>query len=94
MSLAPVPAPSPLTNVLAQIGVPEMLETYVPRQHVTRRVSWAQFERFVQSHGYEVKRENGNIYGKLMLVPTSSVVAPVMRLITRSDHAAVYGGAR
>jgi hypothetical protein len=83
--------PAPLTNALEQIGVPEMLTEYVQRQRIIKRVSWAQFERFVQSHGYEVKREDGNLYGKLMLVPISSAPAPVMRLITGSDHAAVYG---
>jgi hypothetical protein len=72
-----------------------MLTGYVPRQHVTRRVSWREFERFIESQGYEAVKEGGNIYGRVGVRPaTPSVAAPLLRVVMRSDVAAIYGSRR
>lgn len=87
-------APAAIVDLLERLGVTEMLTSYVPRQHVIRRVSWTQFERFVQEQGYRVIREGGNLYGKIGLRPADPAPAPVVRIVTRSDVAAQYGSGR
>lgn len=84
--------PVELEAALASIGLADLLTGFIARDRVGVRFN--QLERFAQQHGYEFKREHGNIYGRLQLVPTTATPAPVMRLITRSDHAAVHGGRR
>jgi hypothetical protein len=87
--------PTTLTATLERLGLSEMLTGYVPRAHVTRRVSWREFTRFVEGQGYEVVTERGNIYGKITLHPAAPTApAPRFHVITRSDHAAVHGSRR
>jgi hypothetical protein len=80
-----------LVNTLEHLGLSEMLTGYVPRAHVTRRVSWQEFTRFIEGQGYEIVKEGGNIYGRVGVRPAASSTAPKMRVVTRSDVAAVYG---
>lgn len=81
--------PAELETALASIGLSDLLDGYVARERVG--VRFLALERFAQQHGYEFRREHGNLYGRLQLVPAAAAPAPVMRLITRSDHAAVHG---
>ncbi len=85
--------PAPLTERLERMGLSDLLETFVAPERV-RRWGFLSVERFAASYGYTFKREHGNLYGKLMLVPISTAPAPALRVITRSDHAAVYGSRR
>jgi hypothetical protein len=83
--------PATLTATLAHYGLSEVLSGYIPRQHITRRVSWREFAAFVKSQGYEIVTEGGNIYGRVGVRPVQTAKAPVMRMVTRSDVAAQYG---
>lgn len=81
--------PAELETALANIGLGDLLDGYIARERVGIRFN--SLERLAQQHGYGFEREHGNIYGRLRLVPAVAAPAPVMRLITRSDHAAVHG---
>lgn len=37
------------------------------------------------------RHKGGNVYGRLQFVPIDNTPAPVLRLVTRSDVAAVHG---
>lgn len=83
--------PETFTETLNRMGLADALEGFIAPERV-RRWGFLEVERFVREHGYKFVREHGNIYGKLQLVPLEPVgVVPALRLITRSDHAAVYG---
>lgn len=82
--------PLELETALASIGLDDLLDGFIARKRVGVRFN--QLARFAQQYGYEFAREHGNIYGRLRLVPAAATSAPVMRLVTRSDHAAVHGG--
>jgi len=84
--------PPELETALASIGLADLLDGFIARNRVGVRFN--QIERAAAQLGYEFKREHGNIYGRLRLVPAAATPAPVMRLVTRSDHAAVHGGRR
>jgi hypothetical protein len=87
--------PATLTATLEHLAQAEMLTGYAPRQHVTRRVSWREFVRFVEGQGYAVVTERGNIYGRVAVRPAAPTIpAPRFHVITRSDHAAVHGSRR
>lgn len=82
--------PAELEVALASIDLGDLLEGFIARERVG--VRYRELERAAQRFGYAFKHEHGNAYGRLWLVPSAPVTpAPVMRLITRSDHAAVYG---
>jgi hypothetical protein len=83
--------PATLTATLAHYGLFAALTGFIPRQQVTCRVSWREFAAFVKLQGYEIVTEGGNLYGKVGIRPVQTAKVPVMRLITRSDVAAVYG---
>jgi hypothetical protein len=85
-------APAELVETLERIGLTEMLSGYVPRAHIVRRVNWHEFERYVRAQGYQVALENGNLYGRVGLRPATA--APKLRVVTRSDVAAVHGSRR
>jgi hypothetical protein len=89
MSLAPA-HPAALVETLERMGLSDLLEGYIAPERV-RRWGFLAVERFAASHGYAFAREHGNIYGKLHLTPAPTTPAPLMRLVTRSDVAAVYG---
>ncbi len=82
--------PPELETALASIGLADLLDGFIARTRVGIRFN--QLERAAAKFGYEFKREHGNIYGRLQLVPIAASPMPVIRLITRSDHAAVHGG--
>lgn len=84
--------PAVPVEALERLGVSEMLTAYVPRQHICRRVNWHRFERFVREQGFQVVREGFHLYGKIGHRP--SCPAPKLRIITKNDYAAVYGGWR
>jgi hypothetical protein len=86
--------PAALAETLEHLGLSEMLTGYIKRQDVTRRVSWHEFERFAQGLGYRVRLEHGNLYGRVGLERISTTPAAKLRLIVRSDHAAVHGSKR
>jgi hypothetical protein len=87
--------PAALTDTLARFGLNHMLNGYVPRQHVTRRVSWQEFAHFVKGQGYEVMTEGGNVYGRVGVRPAvPTIPAPTLRIVTKNDVAAVYGSRR
>lgn len=86
--------PAELTETLARMGLRDLLEGFIAPERV-RRWGFLDIERFAAKHGYEFCREHGNIYGRLHLVPTvATTPAPVMRVVTRSDVAAVHGSRR
>ena len=86
--------PAELTATLAHMGLRDVLEGYIAPERV-RRGGFLAVESFAAKHGYGFNREHGNIYGRLHLVPTAAATpAPVLRLVTRSDVAAVYGSHR
>ena len=83
--------PAALTATLERMGLGDVLDGYIAPERV-RRWGFLDVERFAAKYGYEFKREHGNLYGRLHLVLTAATVqAPVMRLVTRSDVAAVHG---
>lgn len=82
-------SPELLAN-LEHLGITDALEGFIAPERV-RRWGYLEVERFVREYGYQFVREHGNIYGRLMLVPVAPRVVPAFRVITRSDHAAVYG---
>lgn len=84
--------PAELETALASIGLADLLDGFIARERVGIRFN--QIERAAAKFGYEFERELGNVYGKLQLVPIEASPMPVIRLITRSDHAAVHGGRR
>jgi len=84
--------PAELETALANIGLADLLDDYIARARVG--VRFLEIERAAAKFGYEFRREHGNIYGRLWLVPTTTTPTPVMRLVTRSDVAAVHGGRR
>jgi hypothetical protein len=87
--------PTTLTATLAHLGLTEVLTGFIPRQHVSRRVSWREFTRFVEGQGYTVVTERGDIYGRVGVRPAAPAApAPLLRVVTRSDVAAVYGSRR
>lgn len=86
--------PGTLVATLEHLGLGDMLDGYIPRQHVTRRVSWQEFVRFIESQGYEIVKEHGNIYGKVGVRPAAPAQVPRFRVVTRNDVAAVYGSRR
>jgi hypothetical protein len=94
MNLTPA-HPAELTATLAHMGLSDLLEGYIAPERV-RRWGVLAVERFASTHGYQFVRRDGNLYSALMLVPV--VAAPVpqlqLRIVTRSDVAAVHGSRR
>ncbi len=84
--------PAELEIALASIGLSDLLDGFIARERVGIRFN--QLECAAAKFGYEFKREHGNVYGRLQLVPIKASPMPMLRLITRSDHAAVHGGRR
>lgn len=82
--------PAPLADALESIGLADLLDGYIARERIG--VRYREIERAAQRFGYAFKHEDGNVYGRLQLAPIAPAApAPVVHLITRSDHAAVYG---
>ncbi len=86
--------PATLIDYLERLGLADLLNDYVDRSRVHAVVNVSSLEIAVQRWGYRIEREDANVYGRLRLVPAPTTPAPVMRLVTRSDHAAVYGSRR
>ncbi len=86
--------PETFSATLAHYGWTEALTGYIPRDQITSKVSWQDFARVANSFGYRIVTEAGNVYGKIGLRLPVTRPAPKLRVITRSDHAAVYGGKR
>lgn len=84
--------PTALTTYLERLDLTDLLTGYVDRRVVHARINVATLEVVVQRWGYCVAREGGNVYGYLMVTPATP--APVMRIVTRSDVAAVHGSKR
>jgi len=82
--------PTDLEAALTQLGLSDLLGGYIARERVG--VRFLMLERLAARHGYRFEREQGNVYGRLRLVPSTTTPAPMMHMITRSDHAAVHGG--
>ena len=80
---------TPLETALKQINLADLLTGYVDQRRVG--VRYQEIARVAEQFGLEFKHEGGNVYGALRLVPVSTTPAPTLRLITRSDHAAVHG---
>ena len=73
----------PLRSALAAIGLADLLETYVARERVG--VRYCEIARVAADFGLEFKHEHGNV---------DNIPAPALRIVTRSDVAAVYGSKR
>lgn len=83
----------PLRNALATIGLTDLLgDAYVDRRRVG--VRYGEISRVAARFGLEFKHRDGNVYGALKLEPVSTTPGPVLRIVTRSDHAAVHGSKR
>ena len=86
--------PETFAETLACMDLADLLETFIEPERV-RHWGFLEVERFAAEHGYVFVRESNNVYGALMLVLAGAAApAPVLRIITRSDHAAVYGTRR
>ena len=83
---------TPLKTALEQINLGDLLDGYVARERVG--VRYTEIARVAEQFDLEFKHRDGNVYGALMLVPVSTTPAPALRLITRSDHAAVVSSKR
>ncbi len=82
--------PAELVATLARLGLEDLLTGFIARERVGIR--FLKLERVAAEYGYQFDREHGNLYGKLGLIPTPPAPKQaIMRLITRSDHAAVHG---
>lgn len=83
--------PAELIATLTRLGLEDLLDGFITRERVGIR--FLKLERVAAKYGYQFDREHGNLYGKLRLIPTPPKPAkrPIMRLITRCDHAAVHG---
>ncbi len=79
--------PETFRETLERMGLADLLETFIAPKR-GRRWGFNEVERFARQNGYVFVREAGNVYGALKLVPATP--APVLRIITRSDHAAVF----
>lgn len=82
----------PLRAALASINLSDLLTDFVARERIG--VRYGEISRAAARFGLEFKHRDGNIYGALKLEPVSTDPAPVLRLITRSDVAAVHGSRR
>ena len=82
----------PLRTALETIDLADLLTGYVTRERVG--VRYREISRAAAPFGLEFKHEHGNVYGRLKLEPVDNTPAPVMRIVTRSDVAAVYGSKR
>ena len=88
------PAPETFVETLERLGLADLLDAFIAPERV-RRIGFNDLEFFAREHGYCFVREGGNVYGKLMLVPVEPASpAPVLRLVTRSDVAAVHPSRR
>ncbi len=86
--------PETFLETLERIGITAAPKAYIDPQLV-RRWGYLEVDAFVRANGHQFIREHGNVYGRLKLVPLEPAApAPVLRLITRSDHAAVTGSRR
>ncbi len=86
--------PETFSATLAHYGLISTLTSYIPRKDITSRVSWSEFTRFIESQGYKNVTEGGNVYGRVGVRKDYGNKFPPMRMVTRSDVAAVYGGKR
>ncbi len=86
--------PAPLTERLASMGLSDLLDGFIDRTRVG--IQFVKLEAFAQRYGYRFERRDGNVYGALHLIPTPPATSDrvTIRLITRSDHAAVHGSRR
>lgn len=84
--------PAELEAALVQLGLSDMLDGYVARARVG--VRYLSIERLAARHGYRIAHEDGNVYGRVRLEPISTAPTPRLRLVTRSDVAAVHGTRR
>ncbi len=91
-----IPATHPVTLIdyLARLGLGALLNGYVDRNRVHAVVNVSSLEIAVQRWGYRIDREGGNVYGCLRLVPDAPAAPLRLRIVTRSDHSAVYGTRR
>ncbi len=88
------PTPETFLATLERMGLADLLETFIAPERV-HRWGFNDVETFAAENGYRFVREGNNVYGALQLVPAvPAAPAPVLRVITRSDHAAVYGTRR
>ena len=83
------PDTEPLRTALEQINLADLLTGYVDQRRVG--VRYQEISRAAAQFGLTFAHEHGNLYGRLQLGPVSTTPAPTLRMITRSDHAAVHG---
>ncbi len=86
------PTLEPLRTALATINLADLLTGYVARERVG--VRYAEISRTAAQFGLEFRQLDGNVYGPVTLASVSTTPGPVLRLITRSDVAAVHGSKR
>ncbi len=68
MSIADITHPAELVTALNRLGLETMLETYIDPRPV-RAAGYHAVNGLAQRHGYTLRHEDGNIYGRLTLVP-------------------------
>ena len=83
---------TPLRAALAAIDLADLLDGFAARARVG--VRYLEIERAAARFGLRFAHEGGNVYGRLTLVPVSTTAAPKLRVVTRSDVAAVHGSRR
>lgn len=96
----PTQPPAELTAALGHLGLTDLLDGYIDPKRVRAR-GYHGVEFLARRNGYTLKHEGGNIYGKLKLEPISLKLEPIstapsphLRIVTRSDVAAVHGSRR
>ena len=88
-------SPETIRSLFAQIDASEIMDTHIDYRRITRRCNLVDLEAYLKRNGYRLKRQGNNVYGWIKVVPiTETTPAPVLRLITRSDHVAVTGSLR
>jgi hypothetical protein len=79
---------SDLQAQFTEIGAPEILERHIDPRIVNRRIRLQDLEALLIRNGWMLERNSQQF---IRIVPLRERVAPKMRVVTRSDVAAVYG---
>lgn len=77
-----------LAAQFASIGAPSIMDKHIDPRIVNRRIRIQDLEALLIRNGWMLERNSQQF---IRIVPLRERVAPKMRVITKSDHAAQYG---
>lgn len=72
----------------ASIGAPSIMDKHVDPRTVARRINLLELDSTLRKSGWMLERDSQQF---IRIVPLRERVAPKMRVITKSDHAAQWG---